>query len=308
MLLFLCTNERVTIMTPVSQSIVDRIQSYFPPVEKLPLAVPHNGTIQETPHWGLFRTDNDKLESVGPAVGEGYELHTTDDICALVEASESVLGECADVQLGFRNGHHVSIQPDKSRRMIAYKNDSVIPRLLINATYGKTFNATIGLYRDACSNLQILRQVSGISVRIRHTSSLRLKMHDLIEDFKQIEHGVGNLQARIDQMVSRKTQLAEFLASMFPEPSAGASDRTRNQHVSKIRAIAQRIMNERVVTGNPDNDINTVSAWEAFQGVQGYIQHDVRRRGKVGDFDRAIMALDDTRVKQAEVLAMELSA
>ena len=75
-------------------------------------------------------------------------------------------------------------------------------------------------------------------------------MNDLIEDFKQIENGVGNLQERIDQMVARKTQLAEFLATMFPEPSAGASDRVKNEHIKKIRAIAQRIMNERVATGN----------------------------------------------------------
>jgi hypothetical protein len=41
--------------------------------------------------------------------------------------------------------------------------------------------------------------------------------------------------------------------------------------------------------------------------VQGFIQHASRRKGKPGDFDRAIMALDDATVAKAESILLSMA-
>ena len=289
-------------MAALSLSIVDRVRNFFPDVTKAQLFSPD---MKPTPHCGLFR--NDTGDCFGPAVSEGYELHTTDDICALVEASEPVLGECGDVQLGFRDGHYVSIQPTKEHLITVHKNDTVFPRLIVTAKYGMAFTATIGLYRVVCSNLTIFNKVAGTTVRIRHTSSLRSKMADLIEDFQLLKHGVGNLETTIKEMADRKVRLADFLDGIYGTPLQGATERSITMHRNRTESIVRRLMREQVALGEGSDDLGMVSAWSAFNAVQGFIQHDSRRKGKPGDFDRAIMALSDPKVLQAQHLALTMA-
>jgi hypothetical protein len=77
-------------------------------------------------------------------------------------------------------------------------------------------------------------------------------------------------------------------------------------HRNRTEQIVRRLMREQVALGEP-TAINEVSAWAAFNAVQGFIQHDSRRKGKPGDFDRAIMALSDAKVLQAQHLAMTMA-
>jgi hypothetical protein len=68
------------------------------------------------------------------------------------------------------------------------------PRIVIDAGYGgQAFRASLGLYRDVCRNMMIMRQAEGTNVAIRHTSGLRLQMDELIETFASLEAGWGNL-------------------------------------------------------------------------------------------------------------------
>ena len=54
---------------------------------------------------------------------------------------------------------------------------------------------------------------------------------------------------------------------------------------------------------------NVVSAWEAYNAVQGYVQHDAQaKEGFKGDFDRILRASNSQEVKAAEKLALELAA
>ena len=50
-----------------------------------------------------------------------------------------------------------------------------------------------------------------------------------------------------------------------------------------------------------------VSAWEAFNAVQGYVQHDSRRHGQVSDVDRILAASRDLNVQRAESVVMQLA-
>ena len=55
------------------------------------------------------------------------------------------------------------------------------------------------------------------------------------------------------------------------------------------------------------NDV--VSAWEAFNAVQGYVQHDAQAKsGFKGEFDRILRAANDQAVNKAERLVLELAA
>jgi hypothetical protein len=47
-----------------------------------------------------------------------------------------------------------------------------------------------------------------------------------------------------------------------------------------------------------------VSAWDAFNAVQGYTQHDSIRRGNPTSFQRAMMAQSNAAVLKAEELAL----
>jgi hypothetical protein len=289
-------------MAALSNDIVTRVRTFFPDVAKMPLFSPD---MKATPHCGLFR--NDTGECFGPAVSAGYELHTTDDICALVEAAEPVLGECGDVQLGFRDGHYVSIQPTKEHLIRIHERDEVFPRLIVTARYGNAFTATLGIFRVVCRNLAIFNKVAGTTVRIRHTFSLRSKMNELIEDFQMLKSGVGTLEQTIKEMADRKVRLAEFLDGIYGTPQQGASERSITMHRNRTEQIVRRIMQERTALGERSDDIAMVSAWEAFNAIQGFVQHDARRKGRPGDFDRAIMAMSDPKVLQAQHLALTMA-
>ena len=73
----------------------------------------------------------------------------------------------------------------------------------------------------------------------------------------------------------------------------------------------RRVMRERWRTGRPalGSDFR-VSAWEAYNAVQGYQQHDATRRARRGDtiakFDRILLASNDKAVRDAEKLAMSV--
>ena len=134
---------------------------------------------------------------------------------------------------------------------------------------------------------------------------LRGKMDALIKQFGMLRQSWDKVTARIDQMQSETVNMVEFLNSVYGEPS---SDQGRGLtiHKNRTEAIFTRLHNERIASGRPTmkNDW-TVSKWEAFNAVQGYVQHSATRRGgEHGAFARAIFALNDPVVVKAENLLL----
>jgi hypothetical protein len=285
-------------MVKVVGSPASKVREFFPQVSKLPLFGPEG---IRTSHYGLFRMDSG--EAFGPAVSNNYVPHTTDDVVALMDASATVFGDAADVQMGFDGGHFLSVQPTKEHRLNLLENsggnDAVWMRLVIRARYGECFRASIGVWRDACRNLAIMRQVTGTSVVIRHTSGLRDRMNDLIEDFGALRGGWEALVNRMRRMEELRVNTASFLDQMFPM-DANATERSQSMHRARIESIIRRVARERVAVGRNSNDLQTVTGFEAYQAVQGWVQHDRKRRGRPGDFDRIILAMSDATVARAE--------
>ena len=279
-------------------------------VDKFPLCGPEN---MRTPFYGLFRSDS--MSAVGPgSVSSRYVPHTTEDVCALVDAASSAFDGEVDVKCLFRDGHYVTIQPTRENRLAVYgEKDNVFPRVMIKAGYDKTaFSASMGYYRDACRNLAMMQQVNGTTVAIRHTSGLRGHMDELLASFQLLKGSWDNLTNVIMSMESREVQLADFLRQVYGEPNADASSRSLKHHTARTEAIFRRVTRERYTTGRgpmPDNFV--VSAWEAYNAVQGYVQHDMGWRGAGGNnqsasgqFERIIRAASNQSVKKAEKLAL----
>lgn len=290
----------------ITSNVADRVRSAFDfTVDKFPLRGPEN---MLTPFYGLFRSDTGTAVGYG-SVSDRYEPHTTDDVLALVEAAGTAFDGVADVKCHFDHGHYVTIQPTKEQRLAVYgTKDNVFPRIVIDAGYGgQAFKASLGMYRDACRNMMILRQAEGTNVAIRHTSSLRLQMDELIATFATLEAGWGNLTAVVQQMQSREVQMVEFLKAIYGEPKSDEG-RSVTMHRNRTEAIFRRLASERMVTGRgPLDSAFVVSGWEAFNAIQGYVQHDSIRRGRPTEMERIVRALHDNKVAQAERLALTMA-
>ena len=298
-------------MSAVSAAVLDTVKSKFDfTVDKFPLSGPDG---LRTPLYGLFRSDT--MDYVGKPCHKQYVAHQSDDVLALVESAGEAFEGVGNVKCHFRNGHYVSISPNNDQRRAIYgTSDNIFPRFIINAGYdGRAFTAIMGFYRDACRNLAMMRQVEGTSVSIRHGSGLREKMDDLIQTFAVLKQSWATLSDVIAELQNREVGMADFLDEVYGQPDED-SKRSKTVHNNRTEAIFRRLSRERFITGRSrqmfgkplfDNGSHiTVSAWEAYNAVQGYVQHDASRKGSPSDFARIIQASNDTAVKKAETLAL----
>jgi len=290
----------------ITCNVADKVRSAFNfSIDKFPLQGPDG---MRTPFYGLFKSDDGQAVGYG-SVSDRYTPHTTDDVLALVEAAGVAFDGVADVRCHFDHGHYVTIQPTKEKRLAVYgTKDNVFPRIVIDAGYGgQAFRASLGMYRDACRNMMILRQAQGTHVAIRHTSGLRLQMDELIATFASLEAGWGNLSLVVQQMQNREVRMVEFLNAIYGEPK-NDEGRSVTMHKNRTEAIFRRLVSERMTTGRgPLGSDFVVSGWEAFNAVQGYTQHDSIRRGRPTEMERIVRALHDSKVAQAERLALTMS-
>ena len=106
----------------------------------------------------------------------------------------------------------------------------------------------------------------------------------------------------LDQIYGRPTD--EQLALAF----RGQAVRAVTVHQNRTEAIWNRLKRERDETGRPQLT-DTVSAWEAYNAIQGYVQHDAQaKKGFKGEFDRILRASRDPAVRNAEKFVLDLVA
>ena len=287
-----------------STEISDSVRSDFDfTVDKFPLSGPDG---MSTPLYGLFRSDTSTLVG-SKSVTARYVPHTTDDVVALSEAADTAFDGDIDIRCHFRNGHYVDVKPNRADRLAVYgTQDNIWPRVMIRAgDDGESFKASLGYFRDACQNLAMMSMVSGTSVSIRHTSGLRGRMDELIATFNTLKNSWSNLTDVVQDMQSREVVLSDFLNQLYPQPEQ-AEGRAVTVHRNRTESIVRRVMRERLTTNRPamGQDFR-ISAWEAYNAVQGFVQHDAQaRKGFTGEFDRIIRAANDQTVRKAERLAL----
>ena len=288
-------------MNTRTESIVETVAKEFDfTVDKFRLYGPEN---LPTKCFGLFRSDTGEFIGSGNnAVTSRYEPHTTDDVIALTEAASTVFDGELDLRCYWNDGHYVNIIPSKSHRKILHDNESVFPRLIIRAGYDqKPFSGSLGSYRDICKNLAMMRCVSSYNVSIRHTSGLRKRMAELISQFAELASAWDALGSRIDQMRNREVFIADFLNNVYPL-TANPSQREITIHKNRTEEIVRRILRERAMVGQSVSD--KVNAWQAYNGVQGYVQWDATRKRGTDNWGRILLASNDKAVVRAEGLAL----
>jgi hypothetical protein len=293
--------EGIIMTTLISAADVVRSTFNFT-VDKLRLEGPDGF---KTPYYGLFKSDDNSCLN---AVTAKYSPHTTDDVVVLVEAAQAAFDDGVNVQCHWRNGHYVVVEPTREHRKAVYGTaDNIFPRMIVSAGYDdRPFRASLGMFRDACLNLARLKQVSGTSVSIRHTMSLRPRLNELIDVFSGLKDGWKSVTETVAEMEARQVSLVSFLDAVYPLAS-DATPRSVTIHKNRTEAIVKRVMSECYRTGRTFGGDFMVSRWMAYNSVQGYVQH-VQRAGKGGDrmsrMDQTLMALEDVAVDRAEALAI----
>jgi hypothetical protein len=289
-------------------------------VDKFPLYGPDN---MSTDQYGLFRSDTGYIEGV-KSISSRYVPHSTDDVCALVEAASEALFEGeVECKTHWNRGHYVSIKPTQDRRVQIYgTKDNIFPAVVIRGGFdGKGFHANMGLFRDACQNLEMLRRVAGANVSIRHSSGLRDRMNYLVDTFGNLEEGWQNTVAACQTMEQRKVNFEAYVAEVFAKTQPSESDfqaaeadpnakiRSVTVWKKRVEAISKRVKHELASTRDrvvaADSAVGEVSAWLAFNAVQGYFQHDAQaKQGHKSNFARILRASTDPCVKIAEEIAL----
>lgn len=292
-----------------TEQAIEKVKNCFNfSVDKFPLSGPDN---MRTPYYGLFRSDNQQVVASG-SVSDRYLPHTTDDVVTLAEAAAEAFDGTIDVDCHFRDGHYLTISPSKDYRREIFKagdanfGDNLFPRVIVKAGYdGEAFRASMGYYRDVCKNMHIIRTVKESSVKILHTTGLRGKIDDLVEQFETLRGSWDRLFETVAQMNEKSVVLSDFLNSIYGVPTKDEG-REVTIHKNRTEKIFRRLQTERykLGLGSIPSDFK-VTAWEAFNAVQGYVQHDATRKSTYDNsFDRMVLSLDDQAVRKAEALAL----
>lgn len=276
-------------------------------VDKFPLAGPEN---MATPWYGLFRSDTMQVVGTSSKTGR-YFPHQTSDVVALAAAAGQTFDGEFDVKCHFNNGHHVIVEPTKGERLKVFgETDSVLPRIIINAGYdGRAFRATLGFYRDMCTNLQMFHTVKGTTVAIRHTSGLPSKMDSLVSTFGRLAESWQSLKDQIMEMESKQVDFQWLLDQVYPK-TEGQTPRQSRARDRKFSQIFSRLNREAAASNRPARDgirVDSVSGWEAYNAIQGYVQHDSPSRRTLW-IDRALHAARSQRVRTTESLILATSA
>jgi hypothetical protein len=130
-------------------------------------------------------------------------------------------------------------------------------------------------------------------------------MKELIADFQQLGDSWEGMTNQIRFMQNREVSIVNFLNQVYDSPEEG-NKRAETIHKNRTESILRRLINERQKTGRGDiGESGTVSAWEAFNAVQGFVQHDSSRKQNFrNEMDRILLASGDAHVQRAERLAL----
>jgi hypothetical protein len=119
-------------------------------------------------------------------------------------------------------------------------------------------------------------------------------------------------------MQTRNVNLSEFIRQVYADRVPSETEILLSDSGSKVRAVTvfekmlervmDRVVDERAKTGREQfvsGSPKVVSAWEAYNAIQGYVQHDAQAKtGFKSEFARILRASVDKHVGIAERLAL----
>ena len=311
----------------VSDRVRDEIQQAFPfdVVKKqfLTLDDPQLGlSFSPSDRYGLYRSDTGS-HIAGTAVSKSYTCHQTADIIRpAVAIAEMFEDDGLEVRCHWRAGHVVSLAPTKESWKVSITEKDVIqPRAFLSAGYnGLPFSLQVGLYRPMCTNLAVFQSIESSSYKFKHTLKMHERLDDFNEELEQLREGWRATIVRCQQYENTRVWLRPILEETIGRKydPVGMSDQEKDRYVKTWDGIVKRIRQEAEISQRefrevvcPHRELVTetdtqVSAWQAYQGIQGYYQHVASRqnrddlKGNDWMFRRALQNLSDKRVARAE--------
>ena len=297
-----------------TDKVAQEIEAAFPrEVVKVPLYGFGNlSTFQLTPHYGLcLEHPEQQSDWLKATCKKGYIPHTKQDVkdlCTAVAAGFDLPAEDINIDAHFikGKGHAVAITPTKKYRRAVAGSDTIFPSLYVRAYYGGAFRAMVGMKRDVCSNLMMLRNVEKTTVSLRHCGDYREHFDETVEQFRELIAISDNIVAAAKRLNEVKVETKEFLQAVFP--ASAVSKRAEKRQDRKIESILVRLQKERIDLGI-DTAIKEATVWEMINAVQGYCQHDKHRRAANQSYaGRAFAALNDIDVEAAYDYGFQLAS
>ena len=258
-------------------------------------------TAKDKNAYRLYRSDTG--QAVGNPVSESYQVHTRDDIIALTTTAIESLGTDAQLKMHWNDGHFIAVAPNKDAQIKCAVDNTLFKRIIVNGRYGglSTLTGVAGLYRHRCTNLMMIQSVQSARMSIRHTANLPNRVNDLLMQFNTLNQSWELSSHKIEKMHRNEVNLGSYIDQVWEIDRDEDKPSTRADN--RARAIATRWNNEQE-NPRPTNHAPhiTTNAWEAFNAVQGHIQHNGSQT--THNLARAFKTLDAPRVKRAEVLAL----
>jgi len=276
-------------------------------VIKVPLAGPDN---MPSPHYGLCFDDAEGRDDwMSPTVKKGYIPHTKEDVSMLAETVAAGLDlGLEDVQISCffkpHRGHRVAVQPTKSYRKALCSNelDTMWPKFIINANYGGSFTAQCGMYRDACSNMQMMRRVEHTTVHLRHVGNFRENFDDTVQQWRSLATRFDSIMEVANNLKETKVRAADFYSALYPAPSEADTVAKHNRHKTKLESMMARLLKERDQLLEPSNDVVRCNLWELVNSVTGWVQHDKRKTkdgNKLSEVEKSFLGVADRESDKA---------
>lgn len=271
-------------------------------VEKYPCR-----TIDDTPCPFYALLDSQGRPVGKRSVGKDYTPHQYGrDLAPIVDLALGAFDQISNVRAWWSGtGHVVRILPSDEYRREVFGTDTLVPCLQIRADYFASPIVSVGGYRDLCSNMLMFSMVRGTTAKLRHTSGLPVRA-EIVQ--RQIRDTLATFDATMSQIGKASTEvvsLADFYREVYPQSAAAAegSGRANTIQRNRLDALIARLMRERRVTGTPVGvGRGQATAWEAYNSVQGYEQHEASP-SVTGTDERIERAATAPAVRRAEALA-----
>ena len=319
--------EASTDRRSVGVRVRDEIQSAFDfkVVKKrfLTMDDPQLGlSFSESDRYGLYRSDTN-AHIPGTAVSNSYSCHQTADIVRpAVAIAELFEDDGLEVRCHWRAGHVGALAPTKEAWKVSITEKDVIqPRAILSAGYnGLPYTLQVGLLRPLCTNLAVFQSIDTACFKFKHTLKLHERLDGFNQELEQLREGWRATILRCQQYENTRVWLRpvleETIGRKFDIDAMSNQEidrymKTWNGIVNRIRREAEISQRDQQEVICPHRELVTkrdtqVTAWQAYQGIQGWYQHDAGRqnrenlKGNEWRFRRALQNLSDKRVSRAE--------
>lgn len=297
----------ISSLTDAQRKVYGEIMK-LPTVSKIPYTNPHPDFLgSKTGVYGCFRDDTG--EPLGGIVKENYVLPTRDQLVQVsMAACQAFDGMDVDVQASmYKASYQCTIKPTADFRREVFQGDTVCPLFQVSLNFAGTGtdNIHMGMFRDACDNLMMMRTLSSWTKKIRHSSSHNRLFEKAVTDCNSLAGDFDNFVERAQQLQQTEVNMQEMVESIF-------ADRIKDNKASKQLKSALREIFERYNDEAEASDIQKIgvdgnwvaNGWLAYNALQGYYQHDSPRRkvnnAEIDSYQRALKASDQIEVNAAE--------